>query len=176
MMKIDAQKQNKKFMASFLWIIAIILSVISTYFYNEATSARQNFERRAQFYNEKEKSTNQDPRLTEAFLDFYKRKQAFKALKDKDFTRVFDRIKRQLHLQDVKLKTADDQKISATSLIYKRPVTVTVKVDNEDRFYQLIDRLYNQIPGVVMIEQFSIKPTSDKRFEGQIECLWIRKK
>ncbi|CAO4838401.1 MAG: hypothetical protein CNLJKLNK_00043 [Holosporales bacterium] len=166
---------RRTFLTCFLWGICTLLTVFTFYYSDKADEygkINTHLAENAKTQAPQQQSLNLKPE----YIDFFMRKQANKIIKNKDFMRVFERIRRQLSIQNISVKTIKDAPLKEAPTIMKRDLILTMDLDSEDRFYHLIDRLYHHIPGFIMIQQFDIKKNEKNRFEGRIECSWLRRK
>lgn len=167
--------QKRTFLACLLWCICALLVMLTNDYSNKADICKNAYAElmdRVKMQTATQAILNFPPE----FIDFFMRKQANKALKNKDFMRIFERIRRQLSIQKINIKTKNDAALKDAPTIMKRDLIITMDLDSEDRFYHLIDRLYHHIPGIIMIQNFEIKKNKNNRYEGKIECSWLRQK
>ncbi|CAO5679600.1 MAG: hypothetical protein NEHIOOID_01079 [Holosporales bacterium] len=166
---------KRTLLACLNWGICILLTGLSLYYTNKADDCKSmNIRLTEQFKAQSSSQKSLD--LPPMYFEFFMRKQANKVIKDKDFMRVFERIRRQLSIQNITIKTIQDTPLKEAPNIMKRELIMTMDLDSEDRFYHLMDRLYHHIPGFIMITKFDIKKSKNNRFEGRIECSWLRRK
>ena len=125
--------------------------------------------------------------MYESLQTFLKKKHLDTAIKNSQAQKVIEKIKRQLHLESCKVTSGSDTLLDKELNIYSKKITFDVQSNTDQKFYQLIDRLHHQLPGLIVFKRFFIQENeavksgkSSKNpsylFQGKIECQWIRQK
>lgn len=173
--------QPTLFFLLFIISLFLFLFVFNQYEYIQKTYIEnfQEYKKLKQSSLELAAASKDTAHIQEMFI----KKQFHRPIKNGEGQQTLEKIKRQLHFLSFHINTEDDKIIDKKQRIYSKKITINIQSESDRKFYQLIDRLYHQMPGIIKFNKFSIKKieTDSKTknhalFEGKIECFWIRQK
>jgi hypothetical protein len=174
------------FRPTLFFILFITSLFLFVFIFNQYERLQQTY---MESFEEHEKLKKSSLDLMESSKDtahikeLFIKKQFHRPIKNVEGQQTLEKIKRQLHFISFNLNAESDKVIDKKHLLYSKKITITIQSETDRKFYQLIDRLYHQMPGIIKFNKFSIKksePDSKTKnlplFEGKIECFWIRQK
>ncbi|MBY0281456.1 MAG: hypothetical protein K2W94_04780 [Alphaproteobacteria bacterium] len=128
--------------------------------------------------------------LTESPKQFneFRKKQFDRAISVDDIKAKLQKWQKQFKIQTLTTQFKTDQLVSTELNLWKTPVSLDVKVLQDKQFYQFLDKIQQELPGVLIIKTFQLKRISQltteileqvstgkgtSLFEGRIEFEWI---
>ncbi|MBY0462676.1 MAG: hypothetical protein K2Q34_05810 [Alphaproteobacteria bacterium] len=128
--------------------------------------------------------------LTESPKQFneFRKKQFDRVISVDDIKAKLQKWQKQFKIQTLTTQFKTDQLISTELNLWKTPVSLDVKVLQDKQFYQFLDKIQQELPGVLVIKTFQLKRISQltteileqvstgkgmSLFEGKIEFEWI---
>jgi hypothetical protein len=182
-----AKQQKRSLLLMFSLLALLFLSIISLIFIH------QEYIDKLFFYKEINKKylSIQQSRLNtlssiqkeeESIVSFFNKKQFDKPFKNAQAQKIIEKIKRQLRLENCRISSAADILIDKELNIFSKKIIFEIQSNTDQKFYQLVDRLHHQMPGLIIVKKFSVQKSpmhtkvGNYLFQGKIECLWIRQK
>lgn len=170
-----------------LFFLLFITSLFLFFFiFNQYESIQQTYKENLEEYQKLQQSAlelNTAAKDIAYIKDLFIKKQFHRPIKNAEGQHILEKIKRQLHFISFNISSEDDKIIDKKQRIYSKKITISIHSETDRKFYQLIDRLYHQMPGIIKFGKFSIKKIEPEGktknpslFEGKIECFWIRQK
>lgn len=178
--------QNKSILSKpilYFFITAVSLTILYISF-NLFQKYEHSFHLKNNEYHKIQKTSadflSTDPSLIN-LRNFFHKKQFYRPIKNAEGQKVIEQIKRQLRFNKFQIKLENDQLINKQERIYSKKISFHVTAETDRKIYQLIDRIYHQMPGAIKFEKFDIQKNAAQykkhpTFTGKIECLWIRQK
>ena len=176
--------QNKQtvFLPLSLFLAFVLSSLCLSYIFNMFQEEKTMY-----LNSQTQEQLNTNP-SEDAFSKLKEEKEKFKKkfsfpVKNSHGHKALDTIKRQLKFDHFNIKIEDEKIVDKKLGIYAKKIVINTKSSTDRKFYQLIDRLHHQMPGLINFSNLSIKKVSHSFgnkdyivFEGKIECHWIKPK